>query len=58
MANEPKAYTIREAAEAMRIGRSTLYTLINSDKIKTVKILGRVIVPASEVARLINGGAA
>ncbi|KPM52729.1 hypothetical protein ACG83_24960 [Frankia sp. R43] len=46
--------TTDEAAETLGIGRSTLYDLIRSGKLRTVKIGRRRLVPAAALADAIN----
>jgi excisionase family DNA binding protein len=52
-----KARRVNDACRAIGIGRSTLYKLAADDKIKLVRILGRTLVPESEIERLIKEGA-
>lgn len=47
-----------EAAEKLRVSRSTLYSLLVAGQIRGVKIGRRRFVPASEVARIVSGDAA
>lgn len=53
----PKARRINDACRALGVGRSTLYKLAAEDKIKLIHILGRTLVPESEIERLSSGGA-
>ena len=46
--------TIPEAAAALRIGRSTLYELLNAGKIPTVRLGTRRFVPAAAVEAFIT----
>lgn len=41
---EKLTYTVNEATEALGIGRTTLYELINADKLAVVKIGSRTII--------------
>lgn len=54
-------YRVEEAAEALRLSRSELYELIRSDRLRTVKVGRRRLVPvdalAECVANLGNGAA-
>jgi excisionase family DNA binding protein len=52
-----KARRVNDACRAIGIGRSTLYKLAADDKIKLVRILGRTLVPESEIERLVKEGA-
>jgi excisionase family DNA binding protein len=52
-----KLTTIKEACERLRIGRSHLWCLIRTGKIRTVRIGKRGIrVPESEIERFIEQG--
>ena len=55
---EPLLYSIREAAELLRIGRSKTYQLIAAKKILTVTIGRRRLVKAESVRAIANGEAA
>jgi excisionase family DNA binding protein len=55
-ARDPLAYRIGEAAEMANISRATIYRLIASGKLKTVKI-GRIrLVPAPALRSLLEKG--
>lgn len=47
--------TVAEAADKLRVSRSTLYTLLAAGQVRGVKIGRRRFVPASEVARIVSG---
>ena len=49
------AYSIEETCRALSIGRTSLYRLIKDGEVKTRKIGARVLIPASELQRLIEG---
>jgi excisionase family DNA binding protein len=51
------AYTLDEAAQALRISRSTAKTLIGKGLIRVTHLGRRVIVPANEIERIIREGA-
>ena len=53
-----RAYSIEAAAAALTISRRTAYRLINSGELRTVKLGGRRLVPAAELARLMGPHAA
>ena len=53
----PKARRVNDACAALGIGRSTLYKLAGEGKIKLVRVLGRTLVPESEIERLTSEGA-
>ncbi|MEO6093439.1 MAG: helix-turn-helix domain-containing protein [Novosphingobium sp.] len=50
----PLAYSIRDAVQVSSIGRTTLYGLISSGEIETVKIGKRRLVKAESLARFIG----
>jgi len=45
-------YTRREAADILRVGRSTLDSHISGGRIRVVRLGRRVLVPSSEIERL------
>jgi excisionase family DNA binding protein len=52
----PLAYTVKNACRLLSISRSTLYLLASQGKLRLIKVSGRTLIPASEIARLIGGG--
>jgi excisionase family DNA binding protein len=50
----PLAYSIKDAVQVSSIGRTTLYSLISSGEIETVKIGKRRLVKAASLARFIG----
>ena len=56
LAAGPAAYSIEEAADQLRVSRSQIYALIRRGLMRKVKIGGRTVIPASEVARLAEEG--
>ena len=50
------AYRIDEACHSLGIGRTSIYELIKTGKLKVVKIAGRSLIPASEIERLASSG--
>jgi excisionase family DNA binding protein len=50
-------YRVNDFCAVTGIGRTSLYELIRDGKIKTVRIAGRRIIPASEAERLLKEGA-
>lgn len=53
----PLAYRVKDFCELVGISNATLYKYVNLGKIRVIKIGGRTLVPAAEVARLLSGGA-
>jgi excisionase family DNA binding protein len=51
-------YSVKEAALATSISRSTLYDLVAKGQIRSVSIGGRKVIPAAALHALINGEAA
>lgn len=50
------AYSVRAASRILGIGKETLYQAVHSGKVRALKV-GRVLyVPATELARLLEGG--
>ena len=54
---EPIALRINDAARLAGLGRTSIYELIKTGRLKTVKIAGRRFVPMSALRRLIEGQA-
>lgn len=50
----PLAYSIKDAVQVSSIGRTTLYALISSGEIETVKIGKRRLVKAASLATFIG----
>lgn len=46
--------SINETAEALRLGRTSIYVLINDGRLATVKIGRRTLVKVSSIDALIN----
>lgn len=53
---EPLAYRVDEACRTIGLGRTSLYELIKSGKIKPINIAGRTLIPRAELERLIAEG--
>ena len=53
---QPICYRINDFSKAFGIGRTKIYDLLKSGQLKSVKIGGRTLIPATEAIRLINGG--
>lgn len=50
----PLAHRIPEACRRLGVGRSSLYELIKSGEVKTIKIGTRTLVPEAELQKVIN----
>lgn len=48
--------TLSRAAEALQVSRDTLRRPAASKQLKVVRISRRVLVPTSEIARIVEGG--
>ena len=51
---ERLAFRINDAAAAVGLSRSTLYKLIAANKLRTVKVAGRRLIPVSALDALIT----
>ena len=49
------AASVAEAAEALGLGRTSVYTLIRDGRLETVKLGRRTLVKVASIRRLING---
>jgi len=54
---EPLTYSVEAFCKAVGVGATTTYKLIKEGKLKTVKIAGRRLIPATEARRLIQEAA-
>jgi len=48
------AYTIAEVCEALTISRPTFYRLVRDGELHAIKIAGRTVVTADELARFLE----
>lgn len=53
---QPLAYGIKDFAGLVGIGQTTIFKMIKNGELRAIKIRGRTLIPATEVARLIMGG--
>lgn len=51
---EPIATSVNGAAKALSIGRTTVYELINSGRLETVKLGRRTLIKTASIRALIN----
>ena len=52
----PRMYTRGDAMKILRIGETSLHWLTRTGKLQTVRIGGRVLIPATEIERLCRKG--
>jgi excisionase family DNA binding protein len=50
-----EVFTIDEAAEQLRVSRWSVYNLIRSGQLRTIKIGRRRLVPGSAIVECLNG---
>lgn len=55
MSTDRLAYSIPEAAAASSLSRATLYRLAEAGELRMIRIGRRTVIPASDLARLIEG---
>ena len=53
---ERRAFSIRETERATSLSHATIYRIIASGKLKTVKVGARRLVPAHAIDALLSGG--
>ncbi len=51
---EPIATSVNGAAKALSLGRTTIYELINSGKLETVKLGRRTLIKTASIRALMN----
>lgn len=56
-AGSPAFYTVREAAQILRVDTATLYRAIRDDAFPAVRIRSRYVVPAAALHKLIADAA-
>jgi|MudIll2142460700_1097286.scaffolds.fasta_scaffold328151_2 excisionase family DNA binding protein len=50
-----KLYTVKETMEMLRISRPTLYRIVRSDALRSVKVKGKTLFKESELERYFQG---
>ena len=56
--NKPNlAYSINEACAATSLGRTSIYGYISSGRLRTVRVGGRIVIPADSLEALVAGEA-
>jgi excisionase family DNA binding protein len=56
-ANPPAFYTVREAAQILRVDPATLYRAIREDAFPAVRVRARYVVPAVALHKLVTEAA-
>jgi excisionase family DNA binding protein len=56
-AGRPAFYTVREAAQLLRVGQATLYRAIREGAFPAVRVRSRYVVPAAALDKLIADAA-
>ncbi|MGH3845656.1 MAG: helix-turn-helix domain-containing protein [Pseudonocardiaceae bacterium] len=56
-ANPPAFYTVREAAQILRVDPATLYRAIREDAFPAVRVRTRYVVPAAALHKLVTDAA-
>jgi excisionase family DNA binding protein len=54
--NSPLAFRVSQFCEQIGLGKSAFYERVKDGRIRTIRIGGRRLVPADEVARLLREG--
>ncbi len=49
-----QAYSIEETAHRLSVGRNSVYNLLNTGELKSLRIGARRLIPADEITRLLN----
>lgn len=47
-------YSIKEAAQALGVGRTTIYALIDTNQLIAIKVRGRRLITAESMHNLVN----
>jgi excisionase family DNA binding protein len=53
----PLGVSPAEAARLLGLSRTTIYRLIKAEKLRTMKVGSRIVIPVSELSLLISGNA-
>jgi excisionase family DNA binding protein len=51
----PLTYSVKDACAVSSLGRTTLYTHINSGRLKAIRLGGRTLIPADSLHALLEG---
>ena len=53
---EPIATSVKEAAKALSLGRTSIYALINEGRLETVKLGRRTLIKIASIRALLSDG--
>jgi excisionase family DNA binding protein len=53
---QPRAYPFNPSAKILGVSPSTLWMLARQERIKTIKVGGRRLIPATEINRILAEG--
>jgi excisionase family DNA binding protein len=56
-AHVPVVFTVDETAEKLKVSRSTVYKMIADGELTRAAVRAKVLIPASEVARVLGSAA-
>lgn len=56
-ATGPTFYDVAEVAEILKMSRMTVYRAVNSGELRSVRIRGRILIPAKVIDELVTGAA-
>lgn len=51
----PLAYSIKQACEVSSLGRTSIYSLIKTGRLRSIRVGGRTVIPASSLHALVSG---
>lgn len=54
--NLPAAFTVKQFCKYIQISEGHFYNLLKAGEVRVIKLGRRVLVPATEIDRLLNGG--
>lgn len=53
---ERATYSVDETSKVLGLGRNTTYEAVRTGAIGSIKIGGRILIPRTEVERILTGG--
>ena len=51
----PLAFSVKDACQALSIGKTTIFALLKEGRLRAVKIGGRTLIPTDSIRSLLNG---